>query len=93
MQHDRYDTDILKQLTRIANSLEKIEKKISSEPSSLGELLKDKGLADLIPWVEVKKVDINDKANEVANMLVTKHGYSPNSVIVKDIVKTITEDQ
>lgn len=28
MQHDRYDTDILKQLTRIANSLEKIEKKI-----------------------------------------------------------------
>ena len=24
--HDRYDNDILKQLTRIANSLEKIEK-------------------------------------------------------------------
>lgn len=26
--HDRYDTDILKQLTRIANSLEKIERKL-----------------------------------------------------------------
>lgn len=72
MQHDKYDIDILKQLTRIANSLEKIEKKIPSEPSSLGELLKDKGLineSDLVPWLEVKKVDINNKANEVANML------------------------
>lgn len=28
MEHDRYDKDILKQLTRIANSLEKMEKKI-----------------------------------------------------------------
>lgn len=26
-QHDRYEMDILKQLTRIANSLEKLEKK------------------------------------------------------------------
>ena len=28
--HDRYDTDILRALQRIANSLEKIEKKIES---------------------------------------------------------------
>ena len=28
MQHDKYDNDVLKQLTRIANSLEKIEKKV-----------------------------------------------------------------
>lgn len=27
-QHDRYENDLLKQLTRIANSLEKIEKKM-----------------------------------------------------------------
>ena len=28
--HDRYDTDILRALQRIANSLERIEKKIES---------------------------------------------------------------
>lgn len=27
--HDKYDNDILKQLTRIANSLERMEKRIS----------------------------------------------------------------
>lgn len=30
--HDRYDNDILKQLIRIANSLEKIERKLSEQP-------------------------------------------------------------
>lgn len=30
--HDRYDNDILKQLTRIANSLEKIERKLPEQP-------------------------------------------------------------
>lgn len=28
MTHDKYDNDVLKQLTRIANSLEKMEKKL-----------------------------------------------------------------
>lgn len=34
-QHDRYETDILKQLTRIANALEKIEKKTQAPVSQL----------------------------------------------------------
>lgn len=31
--HDKYDNDILKQLTRIANSLEKIEKSLILSPN------------------------------------------------------------
>lgn len=30
--HDKYDNDILKQLTRIANSLERIEKNLTLSP-------------------------------------------------------------
>lgn len=30
--HDRYDNGILKQLTRIANALEKIERKLPEQP-------------------------------------------------------------
>lgn len=44
-QHDRYEMDILKQLTRIANSLEKLEKKADKE--FMAEALKKKILADM----------------------------------------------
>ena len=36
--HDRYDTDILRALQRIANSLERIEKKIESPTMNLEKL-------------------------------------------------------
>ena len=36
--HDKYDTDILKALQRIASSLEKIEKKMPDRPQTMNEL-------------------------------------------------------
>lgn len=35
-KHDRYDKDILKQLTRIANDLDKIERRMSNNTFNLG---------------------------------------------------------
>lgn len=36
--HDRYDTDILKALQRIATSLDKIEKKMTDKPQTMNEI-------------------------------------------------------
>ena len=46
--HDRYDMDILKQLTRIANSLEKIEKVMGLRESRYSSVMSfdDSGLDD-----------------------------------------------
>ena len=44
--HDRYDTDILRALQRIANSLEKIEKKIESPTMNLNDSRIEKGDTD-----------------------------------------------
>ena len=44
--HDRYDTDILRALQRIANSLEKIEKKIESPAMDLNDSRVEKGDTD-----------------------------------------------
>ena len=43
-QHDRYDTDILKALQRIASSLDKIEKKMLNIPMTPNELREKMGL-------------------------------------------------
>ena len=40
--HDRYDNDILKQLTRIANALEKIERKLPEQPILTANEMRDK---------------------------------------------------
>ena len=40
--HDRYDNDILKQLTRIANALEKIERKLPEQPILIANEMRDK---------------------------------------------------
>ena len=40
--HDRYDNDILKQLTRIANALEKIERKLPEQPFLIANEIRDK---------------------------------------------------
>lgn len=40
--HDRYDNDILKQLTRIANSLEKIERKLPEQPILIANEMREK---------------------------------------------------
>ena len=42
--HDKYDTDILKALQRIASSLEKIEKKMPDRPQTMNELRESIGL-------------------------------------------------
>ena len=44
--HDRYDTDILRALQRIANSLERIEKKIESSVVDLNDSGVEKGETD-----------------------------------------------
>ena len=44
--HDRYDTDILRALQRIANSLEKIEKKIESPDMNPDNSRVEKGDTD-----------------------------------------------
>ena len=36
--HDNYDKDILKALQKIANSLDKIEKKMSDKPQTMNDL-------------------------------------------------------
>ena len=46
-QHDKYDTDILKALQRIASSLDKIEKKMPDKPMTPNELRKKMGLEPL----------------------------------------------
>ena len=40
--HDRYDNDILKQLTKIANALEKIERKLPEQPILTANEMRDK---------------------------------------------------
>ena len=42
--HDKYDTDILKALQRIATSLDKIEKKMSDKPQTPNDLRESMGL-------------------------------------------------
>lgn len=42
--HDNYDKDILKALQKIANSLEKIEKKMPDRPQTMNELRESIGL-------------------------------------------------
>lgn len=44
--HDRYDTDILRALQRIANSLERIEKKIEPTTMDLNDSRVEKGDTD-----------------------------------------------
>ena len=52
--HDIYDRDILKQLTRIANSLEKIEKKLPESPILTENEIREKiGLEPVMLWSEV----------------------------------------
>ena len=43
-KHDNYDKDILKTLQRIANSLDKIEKKMSDKPQTMNDLRESIGL-------------------------------------------------
>ena len=46
VNHDRYDTDILRALQRIANSLERIEKKIEPMTMDLNDSRVEKGGTD-----------------------------------------------
>ena len=43
-KHDNYNKDILKALQRIANSLDKIEKKMSDKPQTMNDLRESMGL-------------------------------------------------
>lgn len=52
--HDRYDNDILKQLTRIANALEKIERKLPEQPILIANEMRDKIGLDPVEYEETK---------------------------------------
>lgn len=60
--HDKYETDILKALQRIAGSLERIEKKMSDQ----SEFPMEKHLfSEPFPWI---KEDKEEKNNECSNI-------------------------
>ena len=52
--HDRYDNDILKQLTRIANALEKIERKLPEQPILTANEMREKNGLDPVEYEEIK---------------------------------------
>ena len=52
--HDRYDNDILKQLTRIANALEKIERKLPEQPILTANEKSEKNELDPVEHEETK---------------------------------------
>lgn len=60
--HDKYETDILKALQRIAGSLEKIEKRMPDQP----EFPMEKHLfSEIFPWI---REDKEEKNNECSNV-------------------------
>lgn len=71
MQHDRYEMDILKALQRIANSLDKIEKKMPDKPMSINDQRETIGLPRIEEYdtVEYGKThpDWVGKVNKIAN--------------------------
>lgn len=60
-QHDRYDNDILKQLTRIANSLEDINKKI---PNASNIIFAESFLGGLFIGYKNKEKEQEENKNE-----------------------------